>query len=208
MQVLRGAPERTTSLGRSVEALLVRIPLTPAAAAPPDEPLPLCARCGSRGYNVHQRDRRRVKDPHVRQVVVLRYVCKRCGRARRVYPVGFGSSRQSDGLKELCVLLYWLGLAYLEVRGVLADLGCPLSCTSIRRNVESARGTAGLPPPGRLHLRAVGGGMLRGRDGLIALRLEHTPTARSLVAEIAPGPNAQHVRWRLESAAALLARAR
>src|SRR5829696_4483151 len=47
-----------------------------------------------------------VKDPHCSRALVVRYLCKRCGHVRRVYPEGFGSSRQSEGLKQLSVLLY------------------------------------------------------------------------------------------------------
>jgi hypothetical protein len=142
-------------------------------------------------------------------VLVLRYVCKRCGRARRAYPAGVGAGRQSAALRQLSVVLYWLGLSYLGVRAALADLGCALSCTSIRRNVADAHQATGWPPASsRLDLQSVGGGVLRGRDGLICLRLEQgTDAARFLVAEIAPGPNAAHLRWRLHEAAGWLARA-
>jgi hypothetical protein len=187
---------------------LIRIPLPSVEAKPLTEALDPCPHCGSHGFNAHQREWRRIKDPHYRRVLVIRYVCKRCGRARRSYPVGVSASRQSEALKQLSVLLYWVGLSYLGVRAALAELGCALACTSIRRNVKEARGSGDLPPvSARLHLAPVGGGILRGRDGMVALRLEQTaPGCRVLVAEIVPGPNAAHIRWRLQAGAGWLAR--
>src|SRR5215211_3940892 len=166
--------------GESVGALpdiaqrTVRVPLEAAGAAP-DGPLAPYPRCGSKGVNVHQRDWKAVKDPHCSRALVVRYLCKRCGHVRRVYPEGFGPSRQSEGLKQLSVLLYCLGLSYQTVRSVLLDLNCPLSTTSIRRNVLAAGQAAGVRPPSdRLQLSPLGEGMVEGPDGRLVVRLVGT----------------------------------
>ena len=189
------------------ESLQLRIPLIAVASTPGDGPRP-CVRCGSRGLNVHQRTRKRVKDPQVAYALVVRYLCKRCGHVGRSYPAGLGAGRQSASLQHLSVLLYWLGLSYGRVREVLIELGCPLSTTSIRRNVEATRESlTATPPLTRLRLEPRGGGLLRGPDGMLALRLlQPLPSERLLEAEIAPGPGAAELRWRLETCAVWLAR--
>jgi hypothetical protein len=197
-------PDRMARAGRP---LIVRVPLLSAADAPGSEPLAPCSRCGSKGFSIHQRTWKRVKDPHLERALVVRFLCKRCGRVRRAYPDGIGASRQSGSLRHLTVLLYWIGLSYQSVRAVLLDLGCPLSTTSIRRNVEAARQTAQLEPPlGRLRLEPAGGGVLRGADGLMALRVVPQAGAdRALEVESAPGPGASNLHWRLTAAATWLA---
>ncbi len=176
--------------GPAVQPLVVRTPLVSVADTLEVRPGEPCTACGGRGFTIHQRTWKQVKDPQTRRALVVRLLCKRCGHVRRAYPAGIGSSRQSGGLKHLSVLLYWIGISYQGVRAVLRDLGCPLSTTSVRRNVEGARRAAPLEPPlGRLRLEPVGSGMLRGADGVLALRV--LPLAggqRCLEAEIAPGP--------------------
>jgi hypothetical protein len=188
---------------------VLRIPLAPAGEAPHAQPGAPCARCGSLGFTIHQRTWKRVKDPHVGRALVVRYLCKRCGYVRRSYPAGIGASRQSRSLKHLSVLLYWIGLSYQGVRAVLLDFGCPLSTTSIRRNVEQAREAHDLAPPlSRLRLQPVGNAEFRGPDGLIALRLvREAGEACLLEAVIAPGPAGSDLDWRLVTVAGWLARA-
>ena len=186
---------------------VVRVPLA-GVAETPGQGLPApCPRCGSRAFSVHQRKGKRLKDPYLAHALIVRYLCKRCRYVGRAYPAGVGPSRQSRSLKHLSALLYWIGLSYLRVQAVLADLGCPLSTTSIRRNVEDARRALPLHPPlERLALRPVGAGQLRGPDGMVTLRLvRHSPAQRSLEAEIAPGHGAVDLGWRLEAAAEWLA---
>jgi len=168
-----------------------------------------CDRCGSQGFNLHQRATKALKDPLTLRADVIRFICKRCRKTTRLYPPGVDSARQTVALRQSSVMLYWLGLSYLAVRATLADLGCALSCTSIRRNVADARQATGWPPASsRLDLQSAGDGVLRGRDGLVCLRLEQaTEASRFLLVEIAPGPNAAHLRWRLHEAVGWLARA-
>jgi hypothetical protein len=206
--LLKESPVSPERVGRAARPQVVRIPLVSAADAPGAAPAEACARCGSKGFSIHQRTWKRVKDPHLERALVVRFLCKRCGRVRRAYPAGIGASRQSRSLRHLSVLLYWVGLSYHGVRAVLLDLGCPLSTTSIRRNVESVRRSAGLEPPlGRLRLEPMGGGVLRGPDGLMALQVvRQGADERVLEVEIADGPGATDLHWRLTSAATWLAR--
>ena len=193
---------------RPTQPLTVRVALAGAGETPHGEAQPPCARCGSLGFTIHQRTWKRVKDPHVGRALVVRYLCKRCGYVRRAYPAGIGASRQSRSLKHLSVFLYWIGLSYHGVRAVLVDFDCPLSTTSIRRNVEQARQMPHLEPPlGRLRVQPMGGGVLRGPDGLIALRLVRQSAAERVVeAVIAPGPSASDLDWRLMTVSRWLAR--
>ena len=182
--------------------LLVRIPLAPVGEALPTARLETCPRCGSKGLNVHQRTWKRVKDWEVTRVPVVRYQCKWCGAVGRQYPSGVDAGRQSLALKQVSLVLYCLGLSYQGVRAVLGDLGCPLSTTSIRRTVDAARHAH---PPAQvrqpLRLAPVGGGMLRGPSGLIALRLVRpSPGDRALEVEIA-GDEAPELSWRLVACA-------
>ncbi len=187
--------------------LVVRIPLLSADDTPAVEPPDACHRCGSRGFSIHQRVWKRVKDPQVQRAQVVRFLCKRCGHVRRGYPLGISASRQSRSLYHLSVLLYWIGLSYQSVRAVLGELGCALSTTSIRRNVQATRRAADLAAPfARLRLAPTTDGILRGPDGLMALRVvRHSPTERYLEATIAPGPRASELSQRLTTAAGWLA---
>ncbi|HLI25769.1 MAG TPA: hypothetical protein VKZ60_01775 [Chloroflexota bacterium] len=181
---------------------VVRVALQATAAAP-EGPLAPCPRCGSKGVNVHQRDWRTVKDPHAARVLVLRYLCKRCGHVRRAYPAGLGPSRQSAALRQLSVLLYWIGLSYQAVRAVLLDLGCPLSTTSIRRNVVAAQQRLhGQPPLSRLRLAPAGAGVLAGPDGRLVVRLVgHPASGRYLEVEVGDAGHAAELHWRLTTCA-------
>jgi hypothetical protein len=193
---------------RPAQPLTVRVPLATAGETPRSEVQPPCVRCGSLGFTIHQRTWKRVKDPHVGRALVVRYLCKRCGYVRRDYPAGIGASRQSRSLKHLSVLLYWIGLSYQTVRTVLMDFGCPLSTTSIRRNVEQARRTPHLEPPlSRLRVQPLGNGVLRGPDGLVALQVvRESGVERMLEAVIAPGSAASDLDWRMLTVGRWLAR--
>lgn len=190
------------SAAATTQPLVVRLPLAAIASAP-DGPPPPCGHCGGRGVNVHQRAWRQIKDPYVTRALVVRYLCKHCGRARRAYPTGIDAGRQSVTLRQLSLLLYWIGLSYQQVCIVLAELGCPLSTTSVRRNVEAVRAVEAIPPPlDRLRLTALGGGRLRGADGDCVLRLRRSaPSGAELEVAVAPGRHAAELCWRFTTCA-------
>lgn len=117
---------------------VIRVPLAPIAEVVGWSNR-ACPRCAGRAFVVHQRTWKTVKDPVVQRSPSIRFQCKRCGAVVRQYPQGVGAGRQSACTQQLSVLLYCLGLSLHKVRDRLIDLGCPLSTTTIRRNVEAAR---------------------------------------------------------------------
>jgi hypothetical protein len=108
----------------------------PAPAVESDGRRPTrCERCGSHGFNLHQRASKSVKDPSTASAPVLRFICKRCRKTTRLYPSGIDAARQTVALRQASVLLYWLGVSYDGVRELLGHLGCPLSKATVWANV-------------------------------------------------------------------------
>lgn len=169
-------------------ALTLRIPLPPVAQLPPERAPAACPRCGSRGFNVHQRLWKQVRDPDLARALVLRYLCKRCGYASRVYPTGIGRGQQSAATVAIARLLTHAGVSGRAIAGLLSALGCPLSASGVRKNLTDADGVEPVP---RLNLSPVGGTTLRGYDGGMTIRVHGRSTdARWLEIEVEPGPQA------------------
>jgi hypothetical protein len=137
-----------------------------------------CDRCGSQGFNLHQRASKALKDPLTLRADVIRFICKRCRKTTRLYPPGVDAARQTVALRQASVMLYWLGLSYDGIRELLGHLGCPLSKATVWANVR----TSGLlgnrhrlrADPGTLSIQArPNGGVarmsLRGRSATISL---------------------------------------
>src|SRR3954451_3278616 len=112
--------ERTVSMD-----IAVRIP-TPIVEHDGRRP-ERCDRCGSQGFNLHQRATKALKDPLTLRADVIRFICKRCRKTTRLYPPGVDSARQTVALGQASVLLYGLGLSYDAIRELGAPVGCPLS---------------------------------------------------------------------------------
>ena len=137
-----------------------------------------CDRCGSQGFNLHQRASKALKDPLTLRADVIRFICKRCRKTTRLYPPGVDSARQTVALRQASVLLYWLGLSYDGIRELLGHLGCPLSKATVWANVR-ASGLLGnrhrlRADPGTLSIQARPAGavarmMLRGRAASLSL---------------------------------------
>lgn len=137
-----------------------------------------CDRCGSQGFNLHQRASKLLKDPLLPRADVIRFICKRCRKTTRLYPPGVDGARQTLALRQASVLLYWLGLSYDGIRELLGHLGCPLSKATVWANVR-ASGLLGnrhrlRADPGTLAIQARPHGAiarmsLRGRAASIAL---------------------------------------
>jgi hypothetical protein len=137
-----------------------------------------CDRCGSRGFNLHQRATKALKDPLTLRADVIRFICKRCRKTTRLYPPGVDSARQTVALRQASVLLYWLGLSYDGIRELLGHLGCPLSKATVWANVR-ASGLLGnrhrlRADPGTLAIQGRPHGgvakmLLRGRTATISL---------------------------------------
>jgi hypothetical protein len=137
-----------------------------------------CDRCGSQGFNLHQRATKALKDPLTLRADVIRFICKRCRKTTRLYPPGVDSARQTVALRQASVLLYWLGLSYDGIRELLGHLGCPLSKATVWANVR-ASGLLGnrhrlRADPGTLAIQGRPHGgvakmLLRGRTATISL---------------------------------------
>lgn len=116
--------------------IAVRIP-APVVALDDRRP-ERCERCGSHGFNLHQRATKALKDPLMPRADVVRFICKRCRKTTRLYPEGVDSARQTVALRQVSVMLYWLGLSYDGIREFLGHLGCPLSKATVWANVRAS----------------------------------------------------------------------
>ena len=116
--------------------ITVRIP-APVVALDDRRP-DRCDRCGSHGFNVHQRATKALKDPLMLRADVVRFICKRCRKTTRLYPEGVDSARQTVALRQVSVMLYWLGLSYDGIREFLGHVGCPLSKATVWANVRAS----------------------------------------------------------------------
>lgn len=181
--------------------VVLRLPLVPVNNQPDSRRPGACSECGSMGFNVHQRSWREIRDPQMQRVQVARYLCKRCGVTCRVYPVGIGPERQSAALRQICAMLYCIGLTYRNVQQVLRHLGCSLSITTIRLNVLAACGEEQLMRPyERLRLTSFGSGQLVGPDGSLAFRLIGSiPARRWLETEVVERQGGAELEWRIEN---------
>lgn len=95
-----------------------------------------CQRCGSPGFNLHQRATTTLKDPLALRAPVLRFICKRRRKTTRLYPKGVDGAHQTVAMRQASVVLYWLGLSYDGVREYLGRFGCPLSKATVWANVR------------------------------------------------------------------------
>ena len=194
-----GVAVLTTAWPPGQRASVIRVPLPGIAQDTLSAPEHPCPRCGSRGFTQHQTSSKRIRDPHVRTVAVARYRCKRCGRVERAYPRGVGTGRQSEAVRYLCALLYGVGLTYECVRGVLAELGCALSITTVRKNVRARPEEAPTAPRlDRLRLRHEADGLLRGPDGSVTFQLGSTTLRERWIEATIDGPAASEMYWRFQ----------
>jgi ribosomal protein L37E len=177
-------------------APILRADLPPVGQRPVERAPAACPRCGSRGFNLHQRTWKGIRDPSLDRVMVLRYLCKRCGYAPRVYPVGVGPGRQSAATREITLVLGDLGISAHAIASLLGGLGCRLSASGVRNNLRRAGRPEALES--RLHLTPSGPTSLRGLDGALTVRLTGSSTlARSIEIEVGAGPQAPALLSRL-----------
>lgn len=153
-----------------------------------------CDRCGSQGFNLHQRASKALKDPQRSRADVVRFICKRCRKTTRLYPPGVDAARQTVALRQASVLLYWLGLSYDGICELLGCLRCPLSKATVWANVRNS-GLLGnrhrlRADPGTLSINLRPNGVaarmrLRGRP--VSITLE-APTGELLLSVSTPQP--------------------
>lgn len=96
-----------------------------------------CPRCGSKRIYRHSRLHRRVIDPKVQVVEVIRFRCEDCRKLVRVHPPGVvPQQQQSRRLQVLSAVLYALGLSYDKASLLLELLGCGIVKSTIWHNVQ------------------------------------------------------------------------
>jgi hypothetical protein len=80
---------------------------------------------------------RRVIDPKLEEVQVVRFRCEDCRKQVRVHPAGVvAQQQQSRRLQVLSTLLYALGLSYDKASVVLDMFGCGVAKSTIWGNVQ------------------------------------------------------------------------
>ena len=94
--------------------------------------------CQGKHFQHHQEVDKPVKDTKYETVFAHRYLCLRCKRTFRVYPLGVTRAQTSQRVKGLGVLLYLLGLSYGATSLALAALGVYMSKTSVYEAVQAA----------------------------------------------------------------------
>ena len=104
----------------------------------PDSRPSACPHCGSVLLNRHGTVAKRITDPYISEVTVIRYRCTDCLRTFRHYPEGVDSHDQSRRLRALGALSWALGLSLRSVSHLLAALGCRLSRMSVWRDVQES----------------------------------------------------------------------
>ena len=159
------------------------IAIAAPAAGPSTRRPEQCERCGSHGFNLHQRATKALKDPLMPRAPVLRFICKRCRKTTRLYPEGIDGAQQTIALRQASAVLYWLGLSYDGVREYLGRFGCPLSKATVWANVRST----GLLGNGH-RLRAEPGSLTiqEGSNGPVArLRVRGRPYSMALASSAA-----------------------
>jgi len=96
-----------------------------------------CPRCGGRRMYRHSILRRRVIDPKLQEVQVVRFRCHDCRKLVRVHPPGVvPQQQQSRRLQVLSAFLYALGLSYDKASVVLVMFDCGVVKSTIWANVQ------------------------------------------------------------------------
>ena len=112
-----------------------------------------CQYCGSSVLQGWGRERKPIRDPQLREVVVRRYKCGMCGRTFRHYPLGVGAGDQSRRLQQLAATIWVLGLSLRSISGVLGVFNLQLAHMTVWRDVQAGgreRRVANWPPQARV----------------------------------------------------------
>ncbi|HNP70745.1 MAG TPA: hypothetical protein PLO33_05975 [Kouleothrix sp.] len=114
--------------------------------APCSCPMP---NCRSKLLRLHQRVYKPVRDRSDRQVLAYRYRCLACGHTFRVYPHGISQAHISRRVRDLAILLYFLGLSYKTVAEVMDALKLYISKTRV---YEAVRAEQSIAHSTRMHI--------------------------------------------------------
>lgn len=80
---------------------------------------------------------RKVRDPHIREVVVYRYQCCSCKHTFRHYPPGISQASQTMRMQALAAIGWILGMSYRSGSLYLSGFGVELGRMSIWRDVQA-----------------------------------------------------------------------
>jgi PAS domain S-box-containing protein len=111
--------------------VISRPPASPESAGPPEQ----CGNCGSRSVVRHSRQVRRI-DGGRTEVEVVRYRCRDCGATFTWHPEGVGRSLLGEAAKQVCQVLYGLGLSKQQVSELLAEAGVRVSAGTVWRDAR------------------------------------------------------------------------
>jgi len=79
---------------------------------------------------------RKVRDPHIREVLVYRYRCCTCHHMFRHYPKGINQASQTQRMQALAAIGWMLGMSYRGLCVFLSGFGVGLSRMSAWRDVQ------------------------------------------------------------------------
>ncbi len=71
-----------------------------------------CPYCGGETFQRWGGGIRKVRDPHVREVLVYRYRCCKCKQTFRHYPEGISQAGQTQRMMALAAIGWMFGLSY------------------------------------------------------------------------------------------------
>jgi len=96
-----------------------------------------CPKCPGNTFQRWGGEVRKIKDPQIKEVVVYRYQCCRCGYTFRHYPEGISRAQQSERMKKLAAISWSRGLSHRGVSLILTAFGVLLSHMSSWRDVQA-----------------------------------------------------------------------
>jgi len=96
--------------------------------------------CGCKDFKKHGKESKRehIRDTQYDETSMQRWLCLRCKRTFRTYPIGISNAQQSNRLKAMSIILYVLGLSYGAVADFLEALGVGIGKTTVYENVQAA----------------------------------------------------------------------
>jgi transposase-like protein len=97
----------------------------------------LCPICKGETFQRWGGQKRKIRDPHVRCVVVYRYRCCRCGHTFRHYPQGVDQAQQSQRLRKLVAMMWVLGLSYRGIEALLTVFRLGIGRMSAWRDAQN-----------------------------------------------------------------------
>ena len=86
-----------------------------------------CPACKGETFQSWGKRIRTIRDPQVKQVMIVRYRCCACRHTFRYYPEGVDQAQQSQRLRRLAALCWVLGLSFRGIAGVFTVFGVGIS---------------------------------------------------------------------------------